>query len=141
LQEKTAGDERLTAAEAFAAVLYGAVAADGTVTHAEALALAHTLSRTSMFVGLAEPQMHAALARARSFTRARGLEAMLAYAAHAVPQDLRETAYARCVGLVMADDIVNPPELAYLRKAQTALGVSDGTALKIVEVVKILNKG
>ena len=54
----------LTASEAFAAVLYGAVAADGVVSQAEAIALTHALFETSMFEGLHEAQMRAILTRA-----------------------------------------------------------------------------
>lgn len=131
---------RLTASEAFAAVLYGAVAADGTVSQAEAIALTHALFETSMFHGLHETQMRGILARVRALHKARGVDGMLADAAPRVPEDLKDTAYANCVHLVMADDQVDEAELAYLRKAQKALGITDSLALKIVEVVRILNK-
>lgn len=131
----------LNASEAFAAVLYGAVAADGVVTQAEALALTHALFETAMYRGLHEPQMRAILTRVRGIYKARGLDDMLKEAAPRVPADLRDTAYAQCVDLVMADDTVNEDELEYLKKAQRALAVPDDLALKIVEVVRILNKG
>ena len=130
----------LTASEAFAAVLYGAVAADGVVSQAEAIALTHALFETSMFEGLHEAQMRAILTRVRALHKARGADGLLAEAAPRVPADLRDTAYAQCVDLVMADDVVDDEELEYLRKAQKALRVPDDVALKVVEVMRILNK-
>ncbi len=130
----------LTASEAFAAVLYGAVAADGVVTQTEALSLTGALFKTSMFHGLHEGQVRIILGRVRALHKEVGLEAMLAEAAPRVPPDLRDTAYAQCVDLVMADDEVGEHELAYLHKAQKALGVPDSVALKVAEVISILNK-
>jgi uncharacterized tellurite resistance protein B-like protein len=133
------GPAPFTAGEAFAAVLYGAVASDGTVSQGEAIALTRTLFGTSMFRGLGERQMRAVLARVREVHAARGLASLLAEAAPRVPADLRDTAYAHCVGLVMADGEVDEQELDYLRKAQKALHVSDEVALKVVEVARILH--
>ena len=130
----------LNASEAFAAVLYGAVAADGVVTQAEALALTSALFKTSMFDGLHDGQLRALLGRVRELYREEGLEALLAEAAPRVPADLRDTAYAQCVDLVMADDAVDEQELEYLKRAQKALHVPDDVALKVVEVIRILNK-
>ncbi len=135
------GPERLTAAEGFAALLFGAVAADGKVTHGEAIELAEALARTSMFRGLTEGQMRVVLARVRSLYNAKGLDGLLASGAPAVPADLRETAFANCADLVMADDRLDGAEEAYLKKAQGALGVSDTVASRILEVVRLLNKG
>lgn len=133
--------DRLNAAEGFAAVLLGAVAADGSVSQSEAIALAQALSSTSMFLGMPESQMRGVLTRVKELYKRRGLEALLAAGAEALPADLRDTAYANCVNLVMADDEVAPAELAYLKRAQAALRVSDATALKVLEVVTILNRG
>ena len=130
----------LTAAEAFAAVLYGAVSADGVVTQAEALALTGALFKTSMFAGLRDGQLRVILGRVRALHKEMGLDGLLSEAAPRVPVDLRDTAYAQCVDLVMADDEVNDLELAYLHKAQKALGVPSDVALKVVEVIRILNK-
>lgn len=77
----------------------------------------------------------------RSVYKARGLDGLLAAAAPSVPQDLRETVYAQCVDLVLADDNLEPEESVYIRKAQAALGVSDTVASRIFDVVRILNKG
>jgi hypothetical protein len=130
----------LSASEAFAAVLYGAVAADGVITQAEALALTAALFKTAMFHGLSDGQLRVILARVKSLYKEGGLDLMLAEAAPRVPADLRDTAYAQCVVLVMADDAVDEAELAYLKGAQKALHVPDDVALKVVEVVRILNK-
>ena len=140
MAESLGGSERMAAGEAFAALLYGAVSADGVVSQAEAIALTHALFETSMFQGLREAHMRAILTRVRALYRARGVDGLLSDAAPRVPVGLRDTAYAQCVHLVMADDEVNEAELAYLRKAQKALGVSDEVALKVIEVVRILNK-
>jgi uncharacterized tellurite resistance protein B-like protein len=130
----------LTAGEAFAAVLYGAVSADGIVSQAEALALTGALFKTSMFQGLSDGQLRIILGRVRALHQELGLDGMLGEAAPRVPADLRDTAYAQCVDLVMADDEVNELELAYLHKAQKALAVPSDVALKVVEVIRILNK-
>jgi hypothetical protein len=135
------GGPPLAASEAYAAILYGAIAADGAVSHGEAIALTSALSTNSMFRGLSEGQLKGILTRAKALHKARGAQRMLAQAAPAVPADLRDTVFAQCVHLVMVDDEVGEGEVAYLKQAQAALGVPDGLALKIVEVVQVLNKG
>jgi tellurite resistance protein TerB len=130
----------MSAGESFAAVLYGAVACDGTVSQAEAIALTHALFGTALFRGLSEGQMRVILGRIRELHKSEGLDGLLKHAAPGVPPDLRETAFAHAVDLVLSDDEVTEAELAFLKKAQGALGVADAAALKIVEVVRILNK-
>lgn len=135
------GAPRLNASEAYAGVLVAAVACDGTVTEREALELVGALSRQALFDGLPEKQMRAMLQKLGALARDLGAGALVAMAAPSVPPDLRETAFANAVDLVMADDHVTTGEADWLRKAQAALGVRDDMAARIIEVIAIKNLG
>lgn len=133
--------ERLNAAEGFAGVLVGAVAADGHITQREALELTGLLSRNALFKGLGDRQLMVMFGRLAAIARARGAEGLLDASAPAVPSDLRASAYANAVDLVMCDDELADEEVAYLRKAQAALGVSEELASKMREIFEIKNRG
>ena len=132
---------RLDASEGYAGVLVAAAAADGVVTEREALDLVAALSRQALFDGLPEKQLRAMLQKLGALAREHGSAALVAMAAPSVPADLRETAFANAVDLVMSDDQVTPAETEWLRKAQAALGVRDDRAARITEVIRIKNFG
>jgi len=133
--------DRLNAAEGFAGVLVGAVAADGHITQREALELTGLLSRNALFKGLGDRQLMAMFGRLAAIARARGAEGLLEASAPAVPSDLKASAYANAVDLVMCDNELAEKEVAYLRKAQAALGVSEELAHKMREIFEIKNQG
>lgn len=139
--QNSKGTPRLNASEGYAGVLVAAVASDGVVTEREAIELVGALSRQALFDGMSEQQMRALLQKLGSLARERGAAALVAMAAPCVPADLRETAFANAVDLVMSDDRVTPDETEWLRKAQAALGVADDMAARIIEVIRIKNFG
>jgi len=59
----------------------------------------------------------------------------------ALPADLKETVYALAGDIVFADGTAQPEELVFLREVQERLGISDDLATKVLEVMRIKNRG
>ena len=134
-------EARLNAAESFAGVLVGVVAADGVVTHREALDVLQAMERTSLFKGLSEKQLTRMFQRLSSLAREKGPIGLLEACAAGVPHDMREAAYAWAWDIALADDEEAPQETEYLAKAKTLLSIGDSQAARIHEVMRIKNQG
>lgn len=137
----TEGEATLNAADAFAAIALVAIAADGQVTPEETTALTNTLSRMKLYEGWSKEQFAAALKRINISMRRLGITGLIAEAAKQVDSGLKETAFAVASDLTLADGVVEETEKKFLDHLQTALGISETAAVKIVEVMVIKNKG
>lgn len=134
-------ESNLNAAESFAGVLVGVVAADGVVTHREALDVMQAMERTSLFKGLSEKQLTRLFQRLAAVAREKGAMGLLEACAAGVPADLRSAAYAWAWDLALADDEEAPQETEYLARAKSLLSIGDGEAARIHEVMRIKNQG
>ncbi|HEV8360059.1 MAG TPA: tellurite resistance TerB family protein [Candidatus Thermoplasmatota archaeon] len=132
-------EDHFTAAQGVAGVVLYAVIADEVATDEEMDGLRTMLGRMDLFRDPA--QIDVSLRKALRIAKARGDEGMLALAATGVPANLRATAFALAVDLVMADKDVSDEEEACIERIQAALGVPDDVAHKIVEVLVIKNEG
>lgn len=61
--------------------------------------------------------------------------------AKAIPADLRPTTFALATDLVLADGRIGDREKSFIDQPQAVLRIDDATALKIVEVLLIKNRG
>jgi tellurite resistance protein len=61
--------------------------------------------------------------------------------AEGLPEGLRQTAFANACDIVLADGVVEDEEKEFLDHLQKALELDGDTALNIVEVMIIKNKG
>ena len=133
--------DTLNDAEGFAGVAFAAVAADGVLEQEEQMALVTTLSRMKLYSGMNNRQIGGVFEKLVKIARSEGIDALVAKSAAAVKPELRQTAFATAADLVMSDGHVAGEEKRLLEKIQKALGIDDGTAVKIVEVIAIKNQG
>ena len=143
LVDKTLKKDRnalsLTQREALAAVLVAATASDGVIDQKELYRLVGSLVEKSMF--RTSGDLGTVLKRASEHVQRHGATAVIDVAVKAIEESLRPTAYALAADLVLANSMVESKERSFLDELQRKLGIDDATALKIVEVVAIKNRG
>jgi len=79
--------------------------------------------------------------RAIALLTEHGLPAILTGCAKVIPSELRSTTFALATDLALADGRVGDREKAFIDELQAVLQIDDATALKIVEVLLIKNRG
>lgn len=132
---------KLSKEEAFAAVGFAAIAADGVITEEEARGFIVGLYRMKMFSNFSDNQMNALLNKLINVIKKQGLEGLVSMSNETLPADLKETAFAVATDLAFADGDVDQTERDILTKIQQMMGIPEAQAMKIIEVMMIKNKG
>jgi hypothetical protein len=133
--------EDLTAPEAFAGIALCAVAADGVITEEEAVSLSVNLMNRRLYSGYSDREMRAVFNKLVTIVNSEGINSLMEKSAKALPQDLRQTAFAVTTDLLLADGIMADSEKKFLERLQKSLQLTDEIALRIAEVISIKNKG
>ncbi len=143
LQERTGEDAtlRLSLAEAFAAILVAAVATAGKFSAGESARLEGVLSISRLLPPNPPDGNPNVVERALALLSERGLPAILAAGAQALPPTLRPTAFAQATDLVLSDGRITAREKAFIDELKEALQIADALALRIVDVLLIKNRG
>ena len=128
-------------AEAFAGILLGASACDGHISDEETGSLLTTVGRMKLYEGITENKWRSIVDQLFKILKKDGPEGLLNRCAKALPDELRDTAFANACDIILADGVVEDEEREYLDKVQKALEIDGDTALTIVEVMIIKNKG
>jgi uncharacterized tellurite resistance protein B-like protein len=128
-------------AEAFAAVALIAVAADGYAADTEERVLMTTLSRMQLFRSYPGDVLEKMIDRLLSVLQRQGAETLLAAALNSLPHDLNDTAFAVTADIVLADGEVTEEEEEFLNHLHYVLGIPEETAIKIIDVMLIKNRG
>jgi uncharacterized tellurite resistance protein B-like protein len=136
-----AGAVALEPAEAFAAIAYITVRADGNAAEAEVRAIVNSLPRMRLFQGYSDAQITGIFDRLESLVASQGIDSLLQAAIASLPQDLRETAFAVSADIVFADGKISEEEVGLLNWLYPALEISDEIAEKILDVMAIKNRG
>ncbi|MFB2882121.1 tellurite resistance TerB family protein [Floridanema aerugineum] len=134
-------DTQLGPAEAFAAIALIAVAADGYITDSEAQAIGTTLSRMQLFRSYPSDVMRKMIDRLLSILQRQGVDALFNSAIASLPHELRETSFAVATDIVLADGEVTEEEENLLNDLCRILEIEEETAVKIIDVMMIKNKG
>jgi len=127
--------------EGFAGVLLGASACDGHIAEDELQSLFTMLARMKMYQRYGDKQWSQLMNRLVGVLKRRGVDELLDQAVQALPAELNETVFANAVDIVLADGIVEEDEKEFIDKLQTQLGIDSKTAVTIVKVMVIKNKG
>lgn len=133
--------KELSRAEAFAGIQLGAVASDGHISSEEARGLWTMLSRMRLYENWTDEKYESMIHRLLGVLKRGGLDALLDSCAEILPEELRETAFACACDLVLADGVVEEEEKEFLDKLQKVLDITGDSALTIVEVMIIKNRG
>lgn len=139
--EQSKTNAELTPAEAFAAVALVAIAADGYLAEQESRDMTMMLSRMQLFNSYSGDLMHRMFDRLLSMLKQQGPGDLIALAKGCLPQDLRDTAFAIATDLVLSDGTVTSQEQAFLDDLYRILEIPGDTALQIVQVMTIKNRG
>lgn len=131
----------LTAQEAFAGILMGASGCDGHIADAEVGSLVTTLTRMKLFDRFTDKQYNQMLNKLHATLKKKGVDVLIDACAPAVPEQLRETAFANACDIVLADGVVEPDEKAFIEKLQNKLGIEKATAVEIAQIMVLKNRG
>jgi hypothetical protein len=132
---------RLSPAEAFAAILVAAVAADGELTAAESARLNGLLASSRVLPPNPPDGNPDVVESALASLADHGLPATLRACAEALPATLGPTAFAQATDLVLSDARIGQRENAFIDALREALRIDDALALRIVDVMLIKNRG
>jgi len=138
---KASGDLVLDERAAFAAVLLVTVAADGNISDDESRAFGAIVNRMQLFKSQTSSEFSAMMDRLFAVIRREDPKILLMSAAKVLPAELVETAFAIAVDLVLADGSVEDQEKQLLEDLQSALGIRDDFAEKVVTVMLAKNRG
>ena len=127
--------------EAFAAVALVAIAADGYLSDQEGRDMTHMLERMHLFQSYSHEVMHRMFDKLLSVLKLEGPGKLIDLAKAQLPPDLRETAFAVATDLVLSDGTVTSQEQAFLDDLYRILEIPGDTALQIVQVMTIKNRG
>ncbi len=135
------GNVKLSKEEAFSAVSLVSVAADGVITEEEARGLFVQLYRMKMFSGYNDNQMSSMFNKLINIIKKKGMDSLVVMAKESLPEDMKATAFAVATDLALADGEIAEEEKKLLTKIQQSLGIPEGEAVKIIEVMLIKNRG
>jgi tellurite resistance protein len=139
--EKSMTEAELAPAEAFAAVALVAIAADGYLSDQEGRDMTMLLSRMQLFRNYSNDVMHRMFDKLLAMLKREGPGDLVNLAKACLPLDLRETAFAVATDLVLSDGTVTAQEQAFLDDLYRILEIPGDTALQIVQVMTIKNRG
>lgn len=128
-------------AEAFAAITISAVASDGYFSDEEISALNTTLCRMHLFRSYSSDVMRRLFDKLLSILQRQGATELLKAAIVSLPFELHETAFAVTTDLILSDGEVTEEEESLLNALYKALNIPESTAVKIIDVMMIKNKG
>lgn len=131
----------LDGAEAFAAILVIAMAADGYATEEEIRTLRSDLYRMQLFSRYDAEEMTKLLEKLLHLLQKRGTEALFEGARNSLPPDLRDTAYAVAADLVLSDGTFAEEEKEFLDRLAVGLEIDGAIADMLVKAMVIKNKG
>lgn len=131
----------LSPAEAFAAITLVAVAADGYLADEEAATVITTLQKMHLFRSYPHEVLGRMFNRLCSLLQRMGVNGLLEIALESLPHDLYETAFAVTTDIVLADGEVTDEEENLLNRLYRILSIPEATAIKIIDVMMIKNKG
>ncbi len=137
---KDASVECLSPHEAFVTLLVAAARADGSVSPHEADRIEHAVASMTLFRGSSPETLQALFAAVVKRMNERKND-MVGLAAAAVPTDLRATAFAMAVDLLLADGRWSRSEERFAGEIQALLGVDDELSTKVVEALTLKNAG
>ncbi len=133
--------KKLTEQEAFAGILLGASACDGHIADDEVGSLVTTLIRMKMFRRFDGKQFNSMMNKLVGVVKKKGVETLIDGCVESIPDDLRETAFANAVDIVLADGVVEQDEKEFMELVRTKLRIPKEQALEIVSVMVAKNKG
>ena len=136
-----ASTQELSPQEAFVALLIASARADGSVSAHEANSIEHIVAGMQLFRGHRGDGLHKVFATASARIKDHGAPSVVQAAAAIVPKELRATAFALAIDLMLSDGRLSPKEEGFADELRTLLNVEREKAATIVDVLLIKNAG
>ena len=133
-------DSLMSPAEAFAAIALAAVACDGSVTPREATLLRDVMEGRHPYQDRSEESMGLLFEGLLDQLQAEGWLALISRAIPALSASQRETALAMAAHLIHGDRQVSPEESRLLDAMAARMGLPDGRADQILEMIGVLHR-
>ena len=133
--------KELSKQEAFAGILLGASACDGHIAEEEVKGLFTITERMKMFENVPPNKWNSMMDTLLKILKKDGPLKLVDRCAEALPEGLGPTAFANACDIVLADGVVEDEEKEFLDHLQKILEIDGDSALNIVEVMIIKNKG
>lgn len=138
---QTATYAKLSTQEAFLAVGFATMAADGDMAASEQQFLAMSMIQMKAFREMTPDQFRDALNKVIAILKKEGEQYLFEAAKRALEPPLRETAFVFAADLALADGILDDSEKELLSRLQNILDVDPARARSVVEVVLIKHRG
>lgn len=135
------GPTGLSTREAFICLLVASARADGTISPHEANQIEQAIEPMRLFHGVGYEARQAIFMSAAERVRNEGVTHAARAAAKAIPNELRDTAFAVAVDLMLCDRWLTPTERQFVDELRDTLNVDREMAVRIVEVIAIKNAG
>jgi uncharacterized tellurite resistance protein B-like protein len=130
----------LSVREAATTILVASVACDGALTPEERLRLNALLASMRLYREVTDEQLQRLVDAAAHAVAEYGAEQLLPACALAIPEDLRAPLFALAVELVFVDGRVAEREKQFVDALQTAFGIDEDTAMRIIGVLLLKSR-
>jgi len=124
--------------EAFFAIIFACMAADGEIAPEEEINLINLLSSRPTFRKFDLRDTMKKIQRILKETNS--LETLINKAVEKIPAEMRATVYTNAVDFVLADGSVASEEEAVIAMLKSKMAISDELSKKIIEVIILKNK-
>ncbi|GAA4430076.1 tellurite resistance TerB family protein [Bremerella cremea] len=141
LDDSSFAPEQFGPQEGFAGTLLAASACDGHIADEEVGTLVTTLGRMKMYQNVPPHKFNSMMDRLLGILKRGGPEKLIASAIPAVPPELRETVFANCCDIVLADGVVEADEKEFIDDLMIKLELDNTRAKTIVQVMVFKNQG
>ena len=136
-----ASAQELSPQEAFVALLIASARADGAVSAHEANSIEHIVAGMQLFRGHRGDGLQKTFVTASERINDHGVPGVVQAAAAIVPKELRATAFALAIDLMLSDGRLSPKEEGFAEGLRTLLNVDSDNATTIIDVLRTKNAG
>jgi hypothetical protein len=126
--------------EGLIALFIGAMDANGRIASDEAARAHHLIWSTRRFRRRSGDTVGRLIQDVRTLLEKRGVDAVIADAARAIPRRLRPAAYALVSDLLLADGRIDAGERRFLERLGSMLAIDPGTARQVVDAILLKNQ-
>jgi len=126
--------------EAFIAIAFAIIAADGHIAGDEQQELALSMIRMKLFRDMTPEQFKEALYKIYDTLNEMGVDVLIKAAKNALTPKLRETAFFFAADLSLSDKVLDKSEKEMLDRMQQILDIKPDMARKIIEVAMVKNR-
>jgi uncharacterized tellurite resistance protein B-like protein len=133
--------QELSPQEALVSLLIASARADGSVSAQEANSIENIVAGMQLFSAHRGEGLQKVFAAASERIREHGAPSVVQAATAIVPKELRATAFALAIDLMLSDGRLSPQEERFADDLRTLLSIEHDTATRIIDVLRTKNAG